>query len=108
VPEADWMVLDREHYRRRFVSAAVRAGQLLLGRGDTDRAESVARRALAADQWSEDAYGVLVSAAVVKGDRSGARRLLDRCIAALAEIGAEPSPTTHQLRRRIQTALPVP
>jgi DNA-binding SARP family transcriptional activator len=107
VPDADWIVLDREHYRTRFVGAAVRAGQLLLGRGDTDRAEAMARRALAADPWSEDAYGVLVSAAVAKGDRSGARRLLDRCIAALAEIGVEPSDTTHQLRRRIQAPLPV-
>ena len=108
VPEADWMLLDREHYRTRFVSAAVRAGQLLLGQGDTDRAEAVARRALAADQWSEEAYAVLVTAAVAKGDRSGARRLLDRCIAALADIGVEPSATTDQLRRRIQGTLPVP
>jgi DNA-binding SARP family transcriptional activator len=106
LPDADWIALDREHYRTRFVGAAVRAGQLLLGRGDIDRAEAMARRALATDPWSEDAYGVLVSAAVANGDRSGAHRLLDRCIAALAEIGVEPSGTTHELRRRIQAPVP--
>jgi DNA-binding SARP family transcriptional activator len=105
VPEADWMVLDREHYRTRFVGAAVRAGQLLLGRGDTDRAEAMARRALEADPWSEESYGVLASAALAKGDRSGAHRLLDRGITTLAEIGVEPSATTQQLRRRIQGTL---
>jgi DNA-binding SARP family transcriptional activator len=62
----------------------------------------MARKALGADQWSEDAYGLLVCAAVGKGDRSGAHRLLDRCIADLAEIGVEPSPTTNQLCRRVQ------
>jgi DNA-binding SARP family transcriptional activator len=107
VPEADWMVLDREHYRTRFVSAAVRAGQLLLGRGDTDQAEAVARRALAADPWAEEAYGVLVTAAVTTGDRSGARRLLDHCLAALADIGVEPSEATQQLRRRIHGTVAV-
>ncbi|MGH9213487.1 MAG: BTAD domain-containing putative transcriptional regulator [Acidimicrobiales bacterium] len=103
--EADWMVLEREHYRTRFVSAATRAGQLLLARGDIEQAETVARQALATDPWAEEAYAVLVAAAVAYGDRSGANRLLDRCIAALADLGVEPSETTRQLRRRIQRAV---
>jgi DNA-binding SARP family transcriptional activator len=101
VPEEDWFALDREHYRSRFVGAAVRAGQLLLGRGDTDQAQAVAHRALATDQWSEDAYAVLVGAALTRGDRSGARRLLDRCHGALDELGAAPSSATQQLARRL-------
>ena len=96
------MVLDREHYRTRFVAAAVRAGQLLLGRGDTDQAEAVARRALAVDRGPRTAYAVLVAAALAKGDRSAAHRLLDRCLAALAELGVEPSEPTLQLRRRLR------
>jgi len=105
VPEADWMILDREHYRTRFVSAATRAGQLLLGRGDTHEAEAVARRALGADPWAEDAYAVLVAAAVANGDRSGAHRLLEHCITALADLGVEPSEATRQLRRRVQGSI---
>jgi DNA-binding SARP family transcriptional activator len=79
----------------------VRAGQLLLGRGDSDQAQAVAHRALATDQWSEDAYAVLVGAALARGDRSGARRLLDRCHCALDELGAAPSSSTQQLARRL-------
>jgi ATP/maltotriose-dependent transcriptional regulator MalT/DNA-binding SARP family transcriptional activator len=101
LPHPDFS-LDREHYRSRFVAAAVRAGQLLLSRGDHDQAQVVARRALAVDQWSEDAYAVLVGAALARGNRSAARRLLDHCLAALADLGVAPSEATRQLQRRLQ------
>jgi DNA-binding SARP family transcriptional activator len=101
------MMLDREHYKTKFVRAAVRAGELLVGRGDLDEAEAVARRALAADPWSEDAYAVLIAGALANGDRSGARRLLDHCRAAVAEIGVEPSDAIQQLARRVQAPVPV-
>jgi LuxR family transcriptional regulator, maltose regulon positive regulatory protein len=100
--EADWFALDREHYRTRFVTAATRAGQLLVGRGDMEQAQHVARRALAVDPWCEDAYGVLINAALAYDDRSAARRVLMHCLAALHDLGAQPSPTTQQLHRRIQ------
>ena len=31
VPEAEWLAFERDHYRRRFVTAATRAGQLRWG-----------------------------------------------------------------------------
>jgi ATP/maltotriose-dependent transcriptional regulator MalT/DNA-binding SARP family transcriptional activator len=102
--DADWCTLDREHYRIHFVSAAVRAGQLLLGRGDPDRAENVARRALIVDRWAEEAYAVLVGAAMARRDRAGAHRMLEHCLDALGELGAQPSEALVQLRRRLQTA----
>jgi DNA-binding SARP family transcriptional activator len=108
LPEADWFGLEREHYRARFVGAAVRAGQLLLGRGDVEQAEAVAHRALAADPWSEEAYAVLVGAALARRDRSGALRVLTRCLEALQDLGVDPSPTTQQLQRRVQGTSPTP
>jgi LuxR family transcriptional regulator, maltose regulon positive regulatory protein len=109
VADAAWVDLDREHYRSRFVAAATRAGELLVGAGDLDRAEDVAHRAVGADPWAEDAHGVLVAAALARGDRSGARRALDRALAALADLGVEPSPNTQSLRRRVRSAAaPVP
>jgi LuxR family transcriptional regulator, maltose regulon positive regulatory protein len=102
VPEAEWNALERDHYRSRFVAAACRAGQLLAARGDMDDAEAVARRAIAVDQWAEDAYAVLVSTALARGDRSAARHSLDRCLAALADLGVEPSEETQRLRRRLR------
>ena len=102
LPEAEWFALDREHYRTRFVRAAVRAGQLLLTRDEGDRAQAVAQRALAVDPWAEDAYAVLVGGALARGDRSAARRLLNHCLETLADLGAQPSSATEQLRRRVE------
>jgi LuxR family maltose regulon positive regulatory protein len=102
VPDADWLMLEREHFRARFVAAATRAGQLLVGRGDPDQAEPVARRAVEVDPWAEEAYGVLVAVALARGDRSAARRALDRALAALADLGVEPSAETSRLRRLVR------
>jgi DNA-binding SARP family transcriptional activator len=102
VPEAEWNALERDHYRSRFVAAACRAGQLLAARGDMDEAENVARRAIVVDQWAEDAYAVLVTTSLARGDRSAARQALDRCLAALADLGVEPSEETQRLRRRVR------
>jgi DNA-binding SARP family transcriptional activator len=47
---------------------------------------------------------VLVAAALARGDRSAARRALDRSLAALADLGVDPSPRTQSLRRRVRGA----
>ncbi|MGH9212595.1 MAG: bacterial transcriptional activator domain-containing protein [Acidimicrobiales bacterium] len=99
--DAEWLSLDREHHRIRFVDAAVRAGELLLGRGNPDAAEKVAHRALAVDRWAEQAYAVLIGAAMARRDRSGAQRMLRHCSDALDELGAQPSQATRQLPRRV-------
>jgi LuxR family maltose regulon positive regulatory protein len=104
IAEAEWVDLEREHYRVRFVATATRAGELLVGHGDLDRAEQVARRAVDVDPWAEDAHGVLIAAALARGDRSAARRALDRALAALADLGVDPSPETQRLRRRVRSA----
>jgi DNA-binding SARP family transcriptional activator len=104
VAAAEWIDVEREHFATRFVTAATRAAELLVGRGDGDRAEEVARRAIDVDPWAEDAHGVLVAAALTRGDRSAARRALDRSLAALADLGVEPSPQTQRLRRRLRSA----
>jgi DNA-binding SARP family transcriptional activator len=106
VVDADWFSLDREHYRMRFVATATRAGHLLLGRGDAEKAQSLAYRVLAVDQWSEEAYAVLIGAALARGDRSGARRLLARCLDVLEDLGADPSEATQQLSRRVGATVP--
>jgi LuxR family transcriptional regulator, maltose regulon positive regulatory protein len=101
VADADWIALERDHFRRRFVGAATRAGELLVARGDVDDAERVVRRAIDVDPWAEDAYAVLVAVELARGDRPAARRTLDRVLAALADLEVEPSEETHRLRRRV-------
>jgi len=100
--DADWVDIERERYGARFVTTAVRAGELLVGRGDAEHAEDLARRALAVDPWCEDAYALTVSAALSRGDRTAARRTLDKADAALAELGVDPSPELQRLRRRLR------
>jgi DNA-binding SARP family transcriptional activator len=104
VPEAEWLAFDRDHCRRQFVAAATRAGQLLVGQRDLDRAEAVARAAISADPWAEDAHAVLVDAALARSDRAAARRALERCEAAMAELGVEPSDEVRRLARRVRGA----
>ena len=108
LPDADWITLDREHYRTRFVTAAIRAAQLSLGLGNIDQAEHVAGRTLDVDPWAEGAHGILVAAALVRGHRSTARRRLGLCLQALEQLGVRPSHATQQLQRRIQTDHPAP
>lgn len=102
VADADWIAPEREHFRGRFVATATRAGELLVGRGDVEEAERVAWRAVEVDPWAERAYAVLVSAALARGDRSAARRTLDRGLAAMADLGVEPSEETRSLSRRVR------
>jgi DNA-binding SARP family transcriptional activator len=102
LPEAGWFALTREHYRTRFVHAAVRASQLLLGHGDGDEAELLARRALSVDPWAEDAHAILIGASLARGDRSTAHRQLARCLESLTDLGLDPSDSIQQLRRRLQ------
>ena len=106
LPAAEWLMLDREHCRSRFVGAAVRAGQLLLGRADVEEAQAVAMRALEVDPFCEEAYAVLVGGALARRDRSAATRLLARCRQALADLGVTPSDATLQLERRLHAPTP--
>jgi len=100
LPDAHWIDLERAHHRNRYVASATRAAQLLVGCGETARAEDLAQRALLTDPWNEAAYAALASASLARGDHSGARTTLRRCYDALAELGAEPSSATRQLSRR--------
>jgi DNA-binding SARP family transcriptional activator len=103
ISDTDWITLDREHYRTRFVVSATRAAQLLIGHGDTHQAELLAGHALKVDPWAEDAHTALAAAGLARGDRSAAHRNLQRGLNALADLGIEPSATTLQLQHRIRS-----
>jgi DNA-binding SARP family transcriptional activator len=80
----------------------LRAGQLLAGHGAHDQSVALANRVLRVDPWSEAAHGLIVEAALARGDRLGARRSLEQCNAMLAELDAEPSDATRLLARRVR------
>lgn len=99
-----WLELERERVRAGYVGALQRAAQLLAGRGhgdDVERAEELARRAIGIDPWAEVAYGVLAGTALGRGDRSAARRVLERSYAVAADLGVEPSEDIRHVARRL-------
>jgi DNA-binding SARP family transcriptional activator len=101
VPGGDWLQWERERLRGRFVGAAVRAGELLLARGDFRRAQALGERALRVDRWSERAYQLVVAALLETEDLVAARHWSRRCLRALAELGVPPQPRTVALERRL-------
>jgi DNA-binding SARP family transcriptional activator len=107
VTGGDWLEWERERLRGRFVTAAVRAGDLRLALGEGARARVLAERAVRADRWSEDAYRVLATALLDTGDAVRARRCMQRCREVLRELGVSAQPRTVALARRLEVATAV-
>lgn len=103
--DAPWLVWERDRLRSRFVTSAVRAGNLSLARGDLDSARAMAERAVLVDPWSETAYELLVSAHLASGNRVDAHRALRRCKEMLRELGVSPRERTVALARQLQVQL---
>ncbi|MGK5169315.1 BTAD domain-containing putative transcriptional regulator [Geodermatophilus sp. CPCC 205761] len=101
VPGGEWLEWERERVRGRYVAAAVRAGELLLARGDRRAARGLGERALRVDRWSERAYQLVVAALLEAGDLVAARQWSRRCLRALAELGVPPQPRTVALEKRL-------
>jgi DNA-binding SARP family transcriptional activator len=97
----DWAGPERDRVRARFLTASVRAGELLLGQGEVDRALRIGTRAVEAEPWSEPAHRLVMAAHLARGDRASARHALDRCYSALSELGVDPEPSTAVFERAI-------
>jgi LuxR family maltose regulon positive regulatory protein len=104
----EWASHERDRLRRRYLTAALRAGNLLLARSDTDRPEDLATRTLAAEPWSEQAYQLLIATLLARGDRAAARRALDQCFEMLDELGAQASAETLDLVQQIKHGIRPP
>ena len=83
----EWAEPLCERMRRRFVAAAVRAGELLVAAARPAEAIRAADAAIATDRWCEAAYRVLASAYTAAGDADAARQATDACERRLAELG---------------------
>jgi DNA-binding SARP family transcriptional activator len=97
----DWALLEQDRVRARFLTGAVRAGELLLARGRAERALELGTRAIEAEPWSEAAYRLVASAHLAAGDTASARRVLARCRTMLTDLGVDPEPATAMLERRL-------
>jgi DNA-binding SARP family transcriptional activator len=96
-----WAEHDVERLTSRFAAAVARAAALSLAAGEVTEAERLAALVLDLDPWSEPAHRVLATAQLDRGDRTGARRTLERCRTALGELGVEPEVATVMVERRL-------
>jgi DNA-binding SARP family transcriptional activator len=102
VPYALWAEPHRSRLRARYVAAAIRSGELWLAARAPDDARHAAESSITADPTSEPAYRLLARSHLASGDPSGAREALRRCRNALAELDAEPDPTTAALLEAVR------
>jgi DNA-binding SARP family transcriptional activator len=102
VPDDGWLQWERDRLRDRFVTTAVRAGHLLLARGDSAEARVMAERALRADGWCESAHQLLIAVHLATGDLVSARRVLGHCQQVLRELRVTASQQTLVLARKLQ------
>jgi DNA-binding SARP family transcriptional activator len=93
VAAEEWAEPLRERMHSRFVTAAVRAAELLVAADRSDEAIRAADAALAVDRWCQGAYRVLARAHAANGDADGARRAIKSAERRLAELGVAPPKT---------------
>jgi LuxR family maltose regulon positive regulatory protein len=97
VAGADWSLSLQQRWRTRYVTAAVRGGELALAKGAPGESRRAAERALIADPHSEAGYQLLARSYLALEDPAGARAALDACMRALDDLDALPDPTTRRL-----------
>jgi DNA-binding SARP family transcriptional activator len=68
----EWVARERDRYRAKAVGLLVAEGAQSLVGGDTIEARELARRALALEAYSEPAARLLIRAAALAGDATGA------------------------------------
>jgi DNA-binding SARP family transcriptional activator len=102
--ESDWCLHERDLLERRYVTALE---SLITAYADTGRPlESIAatEQLLAHDALREDLYLHLVQTYLRLGDRTMARRQIDRCTAVLwEELGIEPGDEMQAYLERLKT-----
>lgn len=97
-PYAEWVLMERERLRERFVEAALDLAELLATAGMPEKAIPLCRRVLTLDEFREPAYRALMRYQIAAGDVAGALSTYERCRQVLIEaFGVEPSPPTRAL-----------
>jgi predicted ATPase/DNA-binding SARP family transcriptional activator len=102
---AEWLLVQREHWRQRVLAGLNQIGATLLAAHDYRAAVPVLQRQLALQPWAEEIQRQLILAYGRLGDFAAALAQYERCRQALAEgLGVEPMPATVDLVARIQGA----
>jgi DNA-binding SARP family transcriptional activator len=94
----EWISAERDRLRQRHRDALVRLVDILEARRDYARAIRHAQRVIRDEPVDEDAYCRLMRLLALNGDRTGAMRAYQSCVANLQrELGVEPNQTTREV-----------
>ena len=94
----EWITAERDRLRQRHRHALVRLVDLLEARRDYAEASRHTQRLIRDDPADEDAYRRLMRLLARNGDRTGAMRVYQSCVANLQrELGVEPSQATREV-----------
>ncbi len=101
----DWVVLERERFRQRRLSALDALCERLVRAGHVGRALDVGLRSLAGDPLRDSAHRAIVRAHLADGNVSEALRQYRLCKQLLNEqLGVEPSERMEELVRGLDEA----
>ncbi len=99
----EWVASERDRYRAKAVALLVAEGAQSLLNGDTTEARELARRALALEPYSEPSARLLIRAAALAGDATGALASYHAFVGRIdTELGEPPSRELRALADRIR------
>lgn len=99
--DVDEVRFDRIRLHSLELSAACRAAELLLAKGEPERSLELATSVLARDSISERAGRTAIGAYRAIGAAAGARQVAEQLVADLAEAGLDPEPETIAAAARV-------
>ena len=98
----DWVLIERERLRARWVEAQVHLMRAYRARGDWQQALTYGRRVIGIDPLQEEVHRELMSVYHEAGQPAQAIRQYERCREVLLEeLGIGPAPATRELRARL-------
>lgn len=98
----DWVVVDQDHYRQRYIVALSRLVDATKASGAYEEALAYARRLTHHDPLSEEVHQEVMRLCFLLGRTSEAVEQFDRCRSVLLEeLESEPSPATVELYHKI-------
>lgn len=98
----DWVVVDQDHYRQRYLEVLDRLVAVTKANGGYEEALGYARRLTHHDALREEAHQEVMRLSFLLGRTTEAVQQFERCRSVLAEeLGTEPSEPTLQLYEKI-------
>ncbi len=88
-------------FDRRLVSAVADAGEWLLATGEHRTAADMAEKLIRHDPYNERGHRLAIGSAAMGAAPDHLALTIERCLAALAELGAEPDAETAMLLNRV-------